>query len=630
MGKQENNSPEGEQASAAVARPRSDKADSSSEEGKLRRFRVGHILNSKFRLEQMIAKGGMGAVYLGTQLPLGRKVAVKILVPQSNDREFHKRFLLEASICSRLTHRHIVTIHDYGETEEGDLFTAMEFLDGEPLSRTIAREVRLTPERATRITAQIARALRAAHRAGVVHRDLKPSNVMLLQDDEDDGSDFVKVLDFGLVKVYEKASGPSVANAYDELDLTRAGTMLGSPRYMAPEQISGKPVDPRTDIYSLGVMLFHMLAGRPPFVGKTSVEILNQHLYSTPPAISQIVPETHAPLEIEEIARRCMAKRPSERYESMDEVLAELKAAYRLISDESIVGKAAMRAFAETKYLLESKASEPVAPAANPSLKAFLTGEFQTDGIDGSSDRSKPSEVISQNISYSENYSRSQPPLRDDKGSSIWKFMALAISVVLATVLLLIGTGTIDLSSNSRLGPIAPDTTGIVRVALTSEPQKAQVYMANQFLGQTPLEFELPRMQTEEQRKFTFKLVGYEDTTLQSRLDHTHVTLHARLRKVSEEAIEPSAENTTNKDKTNSLKTQQELEAEAEARLRRKLARMRKKMKEELEREKLEEELRRRRKQRERLEQESQSTKPSNNQGTSTPRSDKEEIPIVD
>ena len=272
----------------------------------------------------------MGWVFLATQMPLGREVAVKVLMPQPGDTAFRRRFLLEASTCAKLSHPNIVTIHDYGQTNDGDVFMAMEYLQGRSLSQTLAREKRLSPVRASRIVLQTARALRSAHRAGVVHRDLKPSNVMLLPD-TDDGStnDFVKVVDFGLAKLYEAAEVP------DALQLTRAGMLLGSPRYMAPEQIRNRDVDPRTDIYALGVIYFCMLTGRPPFDGDNSTDILTQHLRDPAPSMSSVVSDIDIPMELEGIVQRCLAKNPGDRYQTIDDLLGDLKLAYRNIAEGS-------------------------------------------------------------------------------------------------------------------------------------------------------------------------------------------------------------------------------------------------------------------------------------------------------
>lgn len=287
------------------------------------------VLADKYRIETPIARGGMGWVFLATQLPLGREVAIKVLLPQPGDTAFRERFLLEASTCSKLSHPNIVTVHDYGETPQGDLYMAMEYLRGQSLSRTLAREGRLEPARAARIILQIARALRAAHRAGVVHRDLKPSNVMLLEDDDGvEGYDFVKVVDFGLVRLYQPAAD------VDALRLTHAGMLLGSPRYMAPEQIRNRDVDPRTDIYALGVIFFMILTGRPPFDGDNPTDILTQHLRDAPPRMVEVAPDLVVPAELEAVVGRCILKDPRERYPNVDALIADLKAVVGGFTDD--------------------------------------------------------------------------------------------------------------------------------------------------------------------------------------------------------------------------------------------------------------------------------------------------------
>ena len=290
------------------------------------------MLLDRYRIEDALARGGMGLVYLAVQLPLERKVAIKLLNASENREAFRRRFLLEASSCARLSHRHIVTVHDYGQTEDGDLFMAMEYIDGESLARILKREPKLSPLRACHIATQITRALRAAHGAGVVHRDLKPSNVMITQEQEDeDTADFVKVVDFGLAKLFEAPDG-------EHGDLTRSGAVLGSPRYMAPEQIRSGSVDPRTDIYSVGVLLFRMVTGEPPFDAPTTADILSKHLRDTPPSFGQVAGAEDLPLELELIVKRCLEKDPGDRYQSANDLLSDLKATIRLIGPYSLSG----------------------------------------------------------------------------------------------------------------------------------------------------------------------------------------------------------------------------------------------------------------------------------------------------
>jgi serine/threonine-protein kinase len=278
---------------------------------------VGKVLLDRIRIVRAIARGGMGKVYLGEQTRLKRRVAVKVLDPRltagADAAEFTRRFLLEASIASKLTHPHLVTIFDYGETPDG-CFIAMEYLEGRSLADELARRGPLSPERAVHVTVQIARALREAHALGVVHRDVKPGNVFLLRQDEDD--DFVKVLDFGLVQ--ERPSTDSREHAGSD-------AIMGSPRYMAPEQVQGKEIDGRADIYSLGVVLYAMLTGRPPFERRTELATMMAQVSDVPPPMATAAPGLALPAGLEEVVMRCLAKSPDDRWASMEELVAALR-----------------------------------------------------------------------------------------------------------------------------------------------------------------------------------------------------------------------------------------------------------------------------------------------------------------
>ena len=242
---------------------------------------IGRVINEKFKILGFIARGGMGKVYRAEQTPLGRVCAVKVLNPNytgEHDPEFHKRFFLEASMTSKLRHPNTVTIFDYGHTDDGIYYMAMEYLEGYTLHRAIRQVGHLPEERTAHIARQICRSLREAHSLGVVHRDLKPANVYLLE--HGDEPDFVKVLDFGLVK--DVSSGSE--------ELTKAGLFMGSPKYMAPEQITGAPIDGRTDIYALGVIMYEMVTGKVPFDRPKSLEILMAHAGEEVPPIRKMNP----------------------------------------------------------------------------------------------------------------------------------------------------------------------------------------------------------------------------------------------------------------------------------------------------------------------------------------------------
>ena len=339
------------------------------EREKTREFRYHDLIASKYRLEAAIARGGMGKVFRATQLPLGRNVALKVLSPVDRaDLDFGERFLREASMLAKLQHPHIVTVHDYGRTDEDDLFMVMEYIDGLSLSRVLADGGALSVSRALRITIQTARALRAAHRAGIIHRDLKPSNIMLAMHDEDT-RDFVKVVDFGLAKLFQSDDEQTAS-----VEITGTDIMLGSPRYMAPEQIRNQAVDPRTDIYSLGVAMFYMLSGTPPYTAKSPRDIMAQHLRDPTPNLAAVAPHANIPPGLAAIVARCMAKEMNDRFFSADALiealtvmaqeLEPLSASAARIGISSVTGMApadytpvaASRSIAQTAYGLPSSA----------------------------------------------------------------------------------------------------------------------------------------------------------------------------------------------------------------------------------------------------------------------------------
>jgi serine/threonine protein kinase len=326
---------------------------------------VGRVIGGRFRVTALIARGGMGRVYRAEQSPLGRVCAVKVLNPGyagEHDPEFHKRFFLEASIASRLTHPNTVTVFDYGRADDDVYFMAMEYLDGLTLHRAIRDAGYLPEERAVHIARQICRSLREAHAHGVIHRDLKPANIFLVA--HGDEADFVKVLDFGLVK--------NVADTAE--DLTQTGMFMGSPKYMAPEQIRGDRVDARTDVYALGIILYEMLTGKVPFDRPTSVNILMAHVHEEPPPMRTTNPLISLSSALEDTVAACMAKDPEQRLRSMADVLEALKrvggaAGVGAVSDRSSISPAASSGSRGALIPERSRAGHP----SRPSLQASVS-----------------------------------------------------------------------------------------------------------------------------------------------------------------------------------------------------------------------------------------------------------------
>lgn len=279
---------------------------------------IGAVLLDRVRVVRAIAQGGMAKVYYGEQTRLNRPCAVKVLDPRlvagDNSAEFVRRFLLEANVASKVAHPNVVTIFDYGETPEGGCFIAMEYLEGRSLSDELKVAGRLPPERAVHIAQQVCRALRAAHELGNVHRDVKPGNIFLVHRDDDE--DFVKVLDFGLV---------NEAHAADEPDPVQSAQIMGSPRYMAPEQVQGKGVDARTDVYALGAVMYAMLTGHPPFERATDLATMMAQVSDAPLPMVTLVPGIVLPEGLEGIVSKCLSKNPDERYRSMEDVVLALK-----------------------------------------------------------------------------------------------------------------------------------------------------------------------------------------------------------------------------------------------------------------------------------------------------------------
>ncbi len=293
--------------------------------------RVGTTIAARYFVRRLCGEGAMGRVYEGHHIEIGRRVAIKVLHSSfRNTPDVVERFRREARAASRIGHPNIVDVTDSGTTPDGAFFFVMEYLDGVDLEQLLAREGPLPIERALLIAAQVCRALIAAHAAGIIHRDLKPANVMLVRHRDDE--DFVKVLDFGISKhsdLDKDARGK-------EVGLTRPDAAVGTPIYMAPEQVAGQPADGRTDVYAVGELLFEMLAGVPPCGGGDIIAVFNKKANEDPVPVRSLRPEV--PARIESLLTRAMSRAPADRHPSMTALKDEIMSGLSAIDEAPIPG----------------------------------------------------------------------------------------------------------------------------------------------------------------------------------------------------------------------------------------------------------------------------------------------------
>lgn len=410
---------------------------------------VGVTLDGRFRIVERIGNGAMGKVYRAVQVPLNRAVAIKVLDSRygaGRDESFRQRFLVEAALTAKLSHPNTVRVLDYGSTN-GLFYLAMEYLDGESLEGVLKKGAQPW-RRVLAMGQQMARALKEAHSLGVVHRDLKPANVVLLNTDDD--ADHVKVLDFGLVKSFvdgQELEGRAI---------TQQGMLMGSPPYMAPEQGERNRADPRSDIYSLGVVLFEALVGRVPFGGNSPIEIILKHVHEPVPPI--VTPPNLEPIPdlMIGVVNKCLAKSPMDRFQSMDEVLMALQEISAPIHTPAV----------ETPV---SDASIPIAtvettkPGRHPAVLMLGFLFAMAAGIGGTALLMRSSAT--------------DPKLP-------------------APVVPAVEPAAVPKTAEAQVAPPPPVPPApaftTVTVHVESEPAGAQVTLAGKVLGVTPLDFERP------------------------------------------------------------------------------------------------------------------------------------------
>jgi len=328
---------------------------------------VGQVVDSRYRVERIIGRGGMGTVYACRHVVVGKQFAMKVLRPGvERSEEVLQRFIREAQAANAVRSRHICEMSDFGQLEGrgGAFYVIMELLDGMSLTRAL-RESRLETDALCRVFRQVCAALEKAHARGIIHRDLKPDNVMLV--DEDDDPYFVKLVDFGIAKMMRSKAG----------DLTETGVILGTPYYMSPEQARGDQLDARSDIYALGVMMYRAFTGKLPFVADTAMGVLTRHLTETPELPSRIAEMEPA---LERLILRCMEKKAIDRFQSMDDVADGIDS----------VRKRLARVGSSQEVRTTFDEGTPAGSERPPRLRASPTRADTPDARSGSSDLPPP------------------------------------------------------------------------------------------------------------------------------------------------------------------------------------------------------------------------------------------------
>ena len=457
----------------------------------------GTVINGKFRVVSLVATGGMGRIYRAEQAPLGRVVAVKVLRTPTIGTdtiatEFRKRFFREASILAKLQHANVVTLFDYGRIEglaDERYFMAMEYLQGDTLAQRLKRVQSLPVQDTLRLFRQVARGLREAHKLGVVHRDLKPSNIMLVP--EEDGGEVVKILDFGIGKL--------LGTTDDDQELTQEGAFLGSPKYIAPEQVNERRVDQRTDVYALGVIAYECLCGRVPFEGQTNLETILAHTNQAVRPMAERVPGATVPEVVESFVRRCLEKDPARRPQSMEEVLRAIgeceRSLFGMTSLGSMQGEGPV-----SQRIVSNRQNESETLALTPPPHGNV--------------ELRPSMGTASPLTRSDSLPVTRGPSRLPIALAIG-LLALAVGGF-AVARLTTREGTPGAASSASLTPSAANAPSrSFTLVLDSRPSGADVWDGDDVIGATPMQVTIDRAGVKAgKRRFVLRLEGYSPYTV--------------------------------------------------------------------------------------------------------------------
>jgi eukaryotic-like serine/threonine-protein kinase len=403
---------------------------------------VGQTLADKYRVEERISEGGMGTVYRGTHILMDKTVAIKVLHPAlAADDVIVARFSREARAASRISHPHALNVTDFGESENGVVFLIMEYLRGLTLKEVVQNEAPMPLPRVVEIVRQVSGALEAAHAEGVVHRDLKSDNIMLVEVG-DNNADWAKVLDFGIAKIQEPVG--------QDPALTAPNLIIGTPQYMSPEQCSqASEIDSRSDIYSLGVILYEMLVGHVPFTGESPTAIMMKHLQDAPPSVLE--ERKDLPAEVGVVVARALAKKPEDRFKSASELAQSLALA---AEGEAVKSSASAAAAAATAQDVPDRDTNRIVVTTGPNEPPRGTSDEDYDESTIVQGRKEPSSAYETQAMRPET---AQPP--PPESFNPWRIIvpALVGLIVVFGVIYALTRNSAQPSSNQSNTPLVVD-----------------------------------------------------------------------------------------------------------------------------------------------------------------------------
>ncbi|WP_075207445.1 serine/threonine protein kinase [Archangium violaceum] len=536
---------------------------------------IGQVLDGRYKIEDVLGQGGMGMVFSATQTSVQRPVAVKTLNPSlAAAPQFFERFRREAEIASRLRHPNVITIYDFGRAPDGTCYYVMELLEGESLRELVKRDGPMTLRRAVEVIEQACRGLAHAHEQGAVHRDIKPHNIMVQQLDR---RDFVKVLDFGLVKALE---------AEDEHQLTSTGQVLGTPQYMPPEQAGGEHVDHRSDLYSMGGVFYYCLTGTSPYGANTVRKALTAALTQAVPTVGSKRQGAPVPQSLEEFFAKALAREKEDRFQNAQEFIdamldavadlspAELDALPTNSVPEAGSSSRSSRAGSSSKPGQRSVSkpgrSSPSQSRSRPGAPAARSGSQPSAAraAPSAARGSQPSSAAPARAgSGSASAARPRPPRPEAAAPAPVPHHSHSVTedvprgsmgrkiAFVALPLLLIATGAAVVALRpttpaepppARIAeakpapkPTAPAVDSMILVRIRSTPEGATVFAGDVQIGTAPLE---RRLRRDEVHELTFQLAGHQD--LKRKLDFNGVLADAETVSVTlePEKVEPVAE----------------------------------------------------------------------------------------